>query len=224
MAAWIFIPHNSEAQHHYNAWFRTTLSHPVSEKIRIDTEWQHRRQNGQDNKNLLDKNLMFTFRNWMHYQHNEDVKFSVSPFAYFSHYRVIQQQADETAHPGKEIRLSAALELQHEIFRKLYITDRNALEYRMFGGSQSDITRLRNRLGIRYDLMKQIRFSFYDELLFNITGTPAGHFFDHDRISMNLEYSISSEVKLDLGYMHINRLSGYIIKENNIIMNLTCKL
>jgi hypothetical protein len=116
-ATGIFIAQTLLAQTHNNAWFRTTLSLPVSEKFKIDNEFQHRRQNGFDNNNLFDKNLMFTYRNWVHYQYSKDVKFSVSPFAYFSNYKIIQKQADQTAEPNKEIRFSVAVELQHELFK-----------------------------------------------------------------------------------------------------------
>jgi hypothetical protein len=45
------------------------------------------------------------------------MKFSLSPFAYFSNYKIIQKQADENATPNIEIRFSAVVELQHEILK-----------------------------------------------------------------------------------------------------------
>src|SRR5690554_7722173 len=104
----IFIASNALAQQHYNAWFRGTLSVPVGKKFKIDNEFQHRRQSGFNNADMFHRNLMFTYRNWLHYQHNEDVKLSLSPFAYFSDYRIIQKQADENTTPNSEIRFSAA--------------------------------------------------------------------------------------------------------------------
>src|SRR5690606_40999827 len=102
IAIWISIAQTLQAQQHYNVWFRSTLSVPVGKKFKIDTEFQHRRQNGFNNTNLFDKNLMFTFRNWVHYQHNEDVKLSLSPFAYFSNYKIIQKQSDEVVSPNRD--------------------------------------------------------------------------------------------------------------------------
>lgn len=52
---------------------------------------------------------------------------SVSPFAYFKHYKMIQNQADETANATDEIRFSAAVELQHKLLGKFYILDRSAV-------------------------------------------------------------------------------------------------
>ncbi|MDE1191836.1 MAG: DUF2490 domain-containing protein [Arachidicoccus sp.] len=226
-AIWISIVQTSQAQQHYNAWFRSTLSIPVGKKFKIDNEFQHRRQNGFDNANLFDRNLMFTYRSWVHYQHNEDVKVSVSPFAYFSHYRIIQNKTDEIAQPNNEIRFSAAVELQHIIVKKFYVVDRTAIEYRMFDNNQSDITRLRNRFGFRYDFIDKIKLSVFDELLFNLSGTTQHHFFDHDRIGLNLEYTVLPYLKFDIGYIHIARLplTGTTkLHENNIFLNLTYQL
>ena len=226
-AIWVSIAQTSQAQQHYNVWFRGTLSVPVGKKFKIDNEFQHRRQNGFDNANLFDKNLMFTFRNWVHYQHNEDVKFSLSPFAYFSHYRIIQNKTDETVTPNNEIRFSAAVELQHSIVKKFYVVGRTAIEYRVFDGNQSDITRLRNRFGFRYDFTGKIKLSVFDELLFNLSGTTQHHFFDHNRLGLNLEYKVLPYLKFDIGYIHITRLpvtSTTKLHENNIFLNLTYQL
>ncbi len=224
---WIFIAQTLQAQQHYNVWFRGTLSIPFDNKIRIDNEVQHRRQNGFDNVSLFDKNLMFTYRIWGHYQHNKDVKFSFSPFAYFSNYKIIQKETDENALPNSELRFSASVELQQVIFNKFYVVDRTALEYRMFNNNQLDITRLRSRFGFRYDLTDNIKISVFDELLSNVTGVTHNHFFDHNRIGLNLEYKVLPYLKFDIGYIHITRLpltSTIKLYENNIFLNLTYNL
>lgn len=226
-AIWITIAQTLQAQHHYNAWFRSTLSVPIDEKFKVDNEFQHRRQNGFDNENLFEKNLMFTYRNWVHYQHSEDVKFSVSPFAYFSHYKIIQKQTDEIVSPISEIRFSTAVEWQHEILKKFYIVDRSAVEYRIFDNNQTDITRLRNRFGFRYDFAEKLNLGIFDELLFNLSGTSQYHFFDHHRLGLNVEYRVIPTVKMDLGYMYISRLpliNTTKLYENNFYLNLTYQL
>jgi hypothetical protein len=223
-AIWISIVQTLQAQHHYNAWFRGTLSIPYGEKFKIDNEVQHRRQNGFENENMFAKNLMFAYRNWVHYQHSEDVKFSLSPFAYFKNYRIIQKQSDETAIPNSEIRFSVAFELQHEILKKFYIVDRSAVEYRIFDNHQSDITRLRNRFGFRYDFNGKLKVGIFDEMLVNLSGTTYHHFFDNDRLGLNVEYKLIPNVKFDIGYMHITRLplaSTTKVHENNLYLNFT---
>lgn len=228
IAIGIFIAQTLQAQTHNNAWFRATLSLPVSEKIKIDNEFQHRRQNGFDNNNLFDKNLMFTYRNWVHYQYSKDVKFSVSPFAYFSNYKIIQKQADQTAEPNKEIRFSVAIELQNELFKSFYITNRNAFEYRIFDNNQSDFTRFRTRFGGRYELSENLKFGIFDELFLNASGTQTEHFFDQNRIGLTTEYRVLPNLKFDIGYIYLARLPLTADKiklyENNIVLIFTYQL
>src|SRR5690554_3569418 len=105
-AIWISIVQTLQAQQHYNAWFRSTLSFPVGKKFKIDTEFQHRRQNGFENKNMFDKNLMFTLRSWVHYQHKEVKKFSFCHLANFSNNRIIKTKKTKTETQNNEIRFS----------------------------------------------------------------------------------------------------------------------
>lgn len=217
------IAHTALAQHHYNAWFRGTITLPLNEKINLDNELQHRRQNGFENSNLLDEDLMNNYRLWLHYQHSEDVKFSVSPFAYFSNYKIIQDATDNEAKPINEIRFSAALELQHEIFSNLFIMDRTAIEYRSFLNNSNNLTRLRNRLGLRYNLSSKMKLFIFDERLFNVNGVGKHHFFDHERLGFNMQYEVLPKVKLDIGMMHIARMplkSDVLIKESNLFFNI----
>ena len=105
--------------------------------------------------------------------------------------------------------------------------DRTAIEYRMFDNNKSNITRLRNRFGFRYDFTDKIKLSVFDELLFNLSGTTQHHFFDHDRIGLNLEHKVLPYLKFDIGYIHIARLtltSTTKLHENNIFLNLTYQL
>lgn len=224
VAMGVSIVQNLHAQFHYNCWFRGALSAPIAGKIKTDVEFQHRRQNGFQNKNMFDKNLMFTFRTWVHYQYREGIKFSISPIAYFSHYKVIERQVDEVVAPRDEVRLSGAVELQHEIFKRFYIIDRNALEYRVFT-PQSNVTRLRVRFGVRYDFTQTINLTVFDELFLNITGISGYHIFDHNRVGLNLEYQPLPNLKFDIAYLYLTRLSTIPvlnkIKENNIIFNVT---
>lgn len=221
---WIIFSQALPGQHHYNAWFRTTVSYPLSTKIRVDAELQHRRQNGYDNRNMFDKELMFTFRSWVYYQHTETVRFSLSPFACFSHYRIIQNKGDDMAKPSGEIRFSAAVDLQNRILKDLYIMSRAALEYRVFESDQAGISRVRNRLGLRYDLTNTVSLTLYDELFCNLAGADSKHFFDHNRAGISMGYLLHSGLTLDIGYIHISRLplsNETRLHESNAFLNLT---
>ncbi|ODS88292.1 MAG: hypothetical protein ABS44_09060 [Chryseobacterium sp. SCN 40-13] len=229
-AMWLSIAQTLTAQHHNNAWFRSTLSIPLEDKFRTDVEFQHRRQNGFENKNMLDDNLMFTFRDWVHYQHNPNLKFSISPFAYFSHYRIIQNTADNEAAPNSEVRFSVAQELQHKIYKRIYLVNRNALEYRIIKNVPNNITRFRTRFGGRYELTEYLKLTVFDEFFINVAGTSSAQFADHNRAGMNIEYSVLPNLKFDVGYIYLIRFSipsasGKIrLYENNMFLNLTYQL
>lgn len=210
------------AQEHINSWFRTTLSIPITEKIKTDIELQHRRQNDFENDNLFDKNLMYTFRTWLYYKQNKDVVYAISPFAYFSNYKIIQKETDAVAKPTNEYRFTASIELQHLLATKFYIVDRTAIEYRVFEGSIENTTRLRNRLAFRYDFNSKYNVAIGDEILVNTSGTDAQHIFDHNRAFTNFSYKPNSAVKFDIGYIYISRLTKNtieLIDESNIYLN-----
>jgi hypothetical protein len=219
-----FFAQKSIAQEHTNSWFRTTLSIPVTEKIKTDLELQHRRQNDFVNDNLFDKNLMYTFRTWIYYKQNKDVVYAISPFAYFSNYKIIQKESDAVAKPTNEYRFTASIELQHQLATKFYIVNRTAIEYRVFEGSIENTTRLRSRLAFRYDFNSKYNLAIGDEILLNTTGTDAQHIFDHNRIFTNFSYKPNAAVKFDIGYIYISRLTKTnldLIEESNIFLNFT---
>lgn len=219
-----FFAPKSIAQEHTNSWLRTTLSIPVTEKIKTDIELQHRRQNDFESNNLFDKNLMYTFRTWIYYKQNKDVVYAISPFAYFSNYKIIQKGSDAVAKPTNEYRFSASVELQHELADKFFIVDRTALEYRVFEGSVENVIRLRNRLSFRYDFNATFNATIGDEIFINASGTDAQHIFDHDRLFANFSFKPKPTLKFDIGYIYISRLpksNTDLIEESNLYLNFT---
>jgi hypothetical protein len=218
---------NLRTQNHANSWMRATLSIPVKERFKIDTELQHRRQNGYQNNNLLDKNLAYSYRNWIHYQQNKGLKFSFSPFAYYSNYHIIRFEADEHANPNSEVRFSAATELNHEIVNRFNIIGRTALEYRIFEKHHQDGLRFRNRFGLQYKVSKEWKIVSFIEVLVNLSGVTPTHFMDQNRFEGNLEYQATPNLKLELGYLFISRLPKTTIQkigENTFFLNLTYTL
>ena len=225
IAIFLFIAQSLFAQQHQNIWLRSTLSGPINNKIKLDGEFQHRRQEGFDNHNVLDKNLMFSFRNWINLQYRKDIKFSVSPFAYFSNYKIIQSASDETAQPNSEIRFSLAMDVQKETFKKLFAVFRAAPEYRLLSNPSLDVIRWRNRFGLRYELSKKLKIGIYDEHLFNVAGVSKTHFFDQNRVGLSVEFKVTSNIKFDFGYIHLTRLplkSNAKLYENDLFFNFTC--
>lgn len=219
----IFLAQMLHAQTHSNSWFRSTVSIPFYKNLQFKIEFQHRRQNGVNNSNLFDKNLQFAFRNWIQYKKSDQIKFSLSPFAYFSNYKMIQHEEDELAKPSNEIRFSGAVESQNPLGENLFLVSRIALEYRFFDHKQPSLMRLRSRLGFRYIWSKNIKLNLYDELLVNTAGAPMSHFFDHNRMGFSLEITILKPFSMEFGYLRITRLPTVAfgtIHENNYVLNL----
>ncbi len=213
---------NAKAQEHVNSWFRTTISIPITDKFKTDLEGQLRRQNGFENENPLDKRLLYSFRTWCYYKQSEEVTFAISPLAYFSNYKIIQKQIDETASPTNEYRFSVAIELQHKMTSNLFILNRTAFEYRVFEGAIESVIRLRHRLGFRYDINPKYNLGIGDEIFINAKETDAQHLFDQNRIIANIAFKPTASVKFDLGYMHITRLPKNtidLLDENTIYLN-----
>jgi len=199
----------------------------LNEKFKTEIELIHRRQNDFESNNLFDKNLVHATRTWIYYKQNKDVVYGISPFAYFSNYRIIQKASDAVAKPTNEYRFTASLELQHQLATKFYVVDRTAIEYRAFEGSTENTSRLRNRLSFRYDFNSNYNLAIGDELLINTTGTDVLHIFDQNRIFTNFSYKLNSSVKLDLGYIYISRLPQInvdLIDDNNFYLNFTYSL
>jgi hypothetical protein len=167
---------------------------------------------------------VYATRTWIYYKQNKDVVYGLSPFAYFSNYKIIQKVSDAVAKPTNEYRFTASLELQHQLATNFYVVDRTAIEYRAFEGSIENTTRLRNRLAFRYDFNSKYNVAIGDEILVNTTGTDALHIFDQNRIFTNFSYKLNSSVKLDLGYIYISRLPQInldLIDDNNFYLNFT---
>ncbi len=213
----------AQAQMHNNAWVRTTLGFSATKKIKIDTELQHRRQNGFENSDILNKNLLFSARTWIHYQYKTWFRLSASPFACYRHYKPIINKSDELASSAKELRFALAAELRPKITKKIALLYRLSIECRLLNNYPSSIVRLRNRLGLQYTIHQKLKMVVYDEFFMNAWGAIREHIFDHNRIAMGFEYEVRPKLKLEMGYMYIIRLplqAGNLLYENNVFLNV----
>lgn len=212
---------------HDNLWLRATGVFKINNNISTDCEIQHRRQNGLQSVTPIDYNLLFSFRNWIHYKKNEQLKFSLSPIAIFSHYKIIQKTNDENVKPNRELRFSVAMEWQKKLYNKIYLLNRNALEYRIIKNNLHHITRIRNKLGIKTQINKNISFVLYDEILYNVSGISSSHIFDHNRLGVQTIFNINKKLNAEFGYMYIHRLplvNDITLNENNFVINFTYHL
>jgi hypothetical protein len=211
------------AQYHTNLWTRATFTYAATKKIRTDAELQYRMQNGMNNHNMYEDPLLLSCRTWVHYQPDRDIKLSVSPFALFSNYRIIQHAGDEQALPGHEIRFAAAAEGQKKLAEKWWATGRIATEYRMWQSSQTNVLRTRMRAGLKYEAGKRLSIVAYDELLTNVAGAPEGHGYDHNRIATGAGLQLTQWLRTEAGYMYIDRLpmtNTNHVYEHNVYLNV----
>lgn len=210
---------------HLNFWSRLSFSQPITEKWRAELEFQHRRQNdyAQKKADVFDENLLSSVRTWVHYQHKDDLSFSVSPLAYYWHNSIIVKEADKEKPQIQEIRYSIAADLKHEVVKKLWLIDRTCFEYRDFQNTNTDFLRMRNRLGFRYELTKKWNLTFYEEVFLNLRGAEPRHTFDHDRLAILLNYKPTNYLRIETGYMFITRLpkgAEMFLHENNFLLHL----
>ena len=66
-----------------------------------------------------------------------------------------------------------------------------------------------------------------DEILLNVTNASLAHLLDHNRLYLSSIYQFSPVLKVELGYMKINRLQKSnmdLLNENNLILNCTYTL
>lgn len=217
-----FMP-GAYGQAHQSAWVRGTASFTLTPKLQVDGELQHRRQNGYDNKNMLDKNLMFTFRSWIHYRAGKTIKLSVSPFAVFSNYAIIRNPGDEFISPTTEIRFTGAMETEHKLYKKFSLAERPSVEYRVFE-TGNPMMRLRQRVKVRYEINPRLMVGAFEEILLRTNNTAANQLLDHNRIGIDAAYTLAPGHNITTGYMHIARTqatSAALIKEDVVFINLT---
>lgn len=215
------------AQAKNNAWFRGTMAYKVSTQLTADIEVQHRRQSGFTDHMILGHNLMYSLRTWIHYLPANELKISISPFARFSHYHIIEKAEDEIYAPAKETRFSIAALWQKDLFARFSLINRNAIEYRILSNQSRNIVRWRNRAGLQYNIKPGLSFLLYDEVFVNAAGVQPGHLVDHNRLGTHFECKCLSQLKAEFGYIYINRLplSGTNwLKENNLMLNITFDL
>lgn len=215
------------SQTHHNAWLRGTVSYPVNKSFRTDFELQYRSQNGYGNSSYFDKELMQSFRIWLKYKMKEGLSIEVSPFAYFIHHQIIIKEADQAIKPTFEIRPSIAIEQSNTLFPGMLFIQRSALDFRFFNQPNNILIRFREKLALKYELTKLFQFILYDEILLNTSNVKAVNLLDHNRLYFGTSIQVNPKLKLELGYMKVQRLlrsTSFVINENNFVLNINYSL
>jgi hypothetical protein len=218
-----------QAQDHLNLWTRITFSKKFSNSFKTDIEFQHRRQNNLESYNPFDKNLMSSFRVWNTFQLNKKSSISISPFAVFRNFTIIESIKDGKKTAITEYRFAGAFDFAQPISKNWFITNRAGIEYRIYEAALSNQIRIRNRIGVKYQWNKaKQQLYLFDEPFANIVGAIDNkHIYDHNRIGILYSHNITNSLKFDVGYIYIDRLTrNHIesIEDSNFLLNLMFQL
>jgi hypothetical protein len=194
------------SQPHYDAWFRTTASYNISQKLRFDAEMHYRTQNDSGSINPFDKNLLFAFRPVFYYRLNKKLLFSTAPISYFSSNRIIQTPSDALLPPNKELRTTILLEYQQPITKSFSAFLRTGYEIRMLKKPANDITRLRTRLALRHTFNEKAFISLANEYMNNLSGVPSANKFELNRTILTASFTLNPTFRFETGFMHTHRL------------------
>jgi hypothetical protein len=215
-----------QSESHYNSWSRLSISNVLSNNYRSEVEFQLRGQNDSSiaNNNPFHNELMQSVRTWLHCKYGTKFTFSLSPFAYFKHAAIIYSESDKSKNHSYEIRFTLAADFKQKLISKTTFFNRLAFEFRDFKNNNNEnVHRIRNKIGIKYDFNKKWNISVFDEYFINTNSPDKKHFYDHNRIGIMAGFSPVSNVKIDFGYIAINRLPKNKIEtmnENNFLVML----
>lgn len=215
----LFINIASYGQHKNNVWLRATVDYQLKNpKIKLDNEFQYRRQDNDLHKFATEK-LLISYRNWWYYKATKPLKIAFSPFAYFKYNKPILTEKDVVAPTKTEIRFSAFAELQNKIDDKTSISNRFFTEYRLLTTEHKEVLRYRQRLGLVFNISSKFGFFINDEVFVNVN--QPNNFFDQNRLIGQVNVRLSKHNKIETGFMYCtkNQIINQDIIENNFFMN-----
>lgn len=209
---------------HTNFWSRISIVQPITSKLKAEVEFQKRWQNDvtSNSNNPFDYKLLNSLRFWTYYQLNDKITFIISPFAYYENNPIIKKESDKTKISSYENRYSVVLELNQKLLDKLKLQSRTGVEYRDFKNTVSDYLRFREKLSLKYSFNPKFALIGFDEILINSTNSNSLHNFDQNRLGLSFIYNPINVLKLELGYMKIERSQKMIsdlLNENDIVLN-----
>jgi hypothetical protein len=224
----LVIDIQAQTDSYMHVWGRMSISLPIRSTWRGEIELQHRRQNVFNDEIPLTWNhqLMNSARVWLHHSMSDGGKWSISPLAYFRH-QPLWLSSEQIKPAITEYRISAAWEYKKALRKWLDISNRSALEMRMFERDYGNILRMRQRIGLNWKCASFVQLTAYYEVLLNTTGVDAQHRFDHDRVGCLMQFRPVTWIKLEGGYVHSHKLpksADEIINEHNLIIHVYFEL
>ena len=209
---------------HTNFWSKIALTQIITNKISAEAEFQKRWQNDIINNpnNYVDYKLATSLRFWIYFKPNENTTICLSPFSYFENNPIIKTESDKSKISSYENRYAAAIELSYNRITKLKLQTRTGIEYRNFINNSPDYFRFREKLSIKFTINSKLILTGFDEILINSNSLNGLHNFDQNRLGTSLSYSPTKRIKIELGYIKIERSQRNSIDnllENNLVLN-----
>jgi hypothetical protein len=202
---------------HFTYWSRLTVAKVVDKRWEFSAEYQHRRQNYQiDHINLMEADLLHSFRLRARYAVNESITFTLLPFTYFYSSALLGNEKDYLRKPDKEFRFAAQVEFRQKI-GTVEVLNRYGYESRHIKRPPDSlyrpIGRIRTRLLLERPFIskeeKKETFRPYisGELFLNAgKNLEPTRIFEHMRLLAGIRLPISAHLRLDTGYQYAFRV------------------
>ena len=189
---------------------------------------QKRTQNDDEGRtNIFKHHQTSSYWLWLHYQTGENTVVSVTPFCYFNTIGLFPQAADVGNRGIKEFRW--AVQIEHtENLKNFKFANRYSIEYRYRDVVVADEFvpnyRIRYRAKLERPLITKnhpLSIVVFDEIFLEfgkaVENSPA--VFNQNRFYLGFNYTLTKNVKLNLGYMYLvqERGTGKAIDIGNAI-------
>lgn len=118
-------------------WTETVINGPIKGKFKWQMDLQYRRTSDPEDiaggsSNMFKNNFQHVYRPWIHYQLNDNVRFSLSPLGFWETY-TSAVESGSTRKVQPEFRICPQLTLTNKLFDRVNIDQRYRFEYRMLG-------------------------------------------------------------------------------------------
>ncbi len=202
---------------HSTFWHRSSLQYNLNQRWSIINEYQHRRQDTPFAAgNMMEHNLLHSYRLWINYRLPQTWTLIISPFTYFHATPLAGSKADLARSPEQEFRFTAMTEARNKAGR-FEIVNRIGYENRWIKRQPQDAYRPVGRFRIRLmaelplwkDHNQQYKARLYaSEEVFLRAGKEVlpTQFFEHNRLTTGIRYTVNPYLRIDSGYQYAYRV------------------
>ena len=121
-------------------WTETVINGVIKNKFKWQMDFQYRRTSDPSDlsskagysSNLFKNEFQHVYRPWIHYQLNDNIRFSISPLGFWETY-TSSFESGSTRKVQPEYRICPQLTLTNKLFDRIIIDQRYRYEFRYFG-------------------------------------------------------------------------------------------